>query len=146
LYGGSGSDNYIYKAGDGHDVIRDRASQGEANALVIIDVQSVNDLWMHQDDADLVISFLDAPDDSVVVKDWFSVDGPYGDAPGQLFQLKAKTAEGTYVLDNGTMLVQPDQDAFDALFYAMSGHARPAGSQWVPDGILQSAANAWMAV
>jgi Ca2+-binding RTX toxin-like protein len=57
LVGGGGSDLFVFKAGDGHDVVRDFDASGGGNNQDYIGVESLNDFDIVKDGNNTVIEF-----------------------------------------------------------------------------------------
>ena len=85
ITGGSGNDTYIYKAGDGQDIIRDISGTDTLNLQLI----QASTLKFTQDNNDLLINFTNTSSDSIRVSEWFS------SADNRIEQLK---------LDDGSIL------------------------------------------
>ncbi|TXJ01990.1 MAG: calcium-binding protein, partial [Neisseriales bacterium] len=85
IAGGSGNDTYIYKAGDGQDIISDIAGTDTLNLQSI----QISALKFTQDNNDLLINFTNSSTDAIRVSEWFS------SADNRIEQLK---------LDDGSIL------------------------------------------
>jgi hypothetical protein len=73
LNGGAGSDIYIWRLGDGNDVISDASSSGENNVLIFGEGVLVEDISFSQNGNDLVFTN-DVSGETITLKDWFSDD------------------------------------------------------------------------
>lgn len=151
LQGGAGDDVYIYSLGDGDDLIKNQLADetldpfADHDVLTITGLGSIDDIWLRQDQDDLLISFIDAGDGSIRIDDWFNDRAESAGSPEQLWQIRADTANGRYTLDNSQMLYGRDGDAFDRLFYAMSGYEQPVSADFVPDAVRQASIGSWLA-
>jgi Ca2+-binding RTX toxin-like protein len=66
LNGGRGDDKYIFSRGDGHDTIFD--TQGKNSIQLNAEIDT-DDVWLHEDGNDLLVSLLGS-DDQLRIKNW----------------------------------------------------------------------------
>ncbi|MFE8070034.1 hypothetical protein QQM79_03155 [Marinobacteraceae bacterium S3BR75-40.1] len=109
LEGYAGSDTYIYRRGDGHDVINDNSGdRGRKDRLELDGTLSKEDLWFSGQGDNLLVSFV-GTDGSITIEDW------YADSRKQIEEISV----GEYKLLKSEV---------DSLVSAMAAFDPPAGS------------------
>lgn len=123
LFGGSGSDTYRFVLGHNQDSINNFAANAsiQDEDVLVIDASAAVDyrnLWLHQDNNDLVINLLGSTD-QVTVKNWFAVQDNNCDE-NELDAIRINNGNSSWVLTNNQALVDGVNDRFDLLLQAMA--------------------------
>ena len=115
LYGGDGADSYVYRRGDGNDIINDSGVQREINAVVFGEGIALSDLVFVRAGNDLLIKVTDPTNSQTV--DQINIQGSYTDlinphvgqfgfADGAVLDGRLALMIATYVGTPGSRILQ----------------------------------------
>lgn len=105
LYGGGGSDTYIFRAGDGADIVLDEERlSADKDVFNFNDIDAADQLWFSRNDDSLMVNVV-GTDDQVEVQDWYHSDN--------LYKIEEIIINGAAITDSGVEALVQAMASFD---------------------------------